>query len=197
MKSSQIGLPTFLPAQYCVTNETHSQSFESWPMSLSKFTARSSRLAPSADFRRARDLAHAAALVVAHGLHDLLLRVHHERAVAVDGLGDRYACEQQQPASARSTAKAHNIPRPEKRELPVANLLAFVSNEHSHLEYVRHRLLLARKGDSDIGARFDRPVLIDDGNVRVDHGVRAQGLACYHAHPRAPVRALCLGNLAG
>src|ERR1041385_579708 len=116
MKSSQIDLPTFLPAQYCVTNETHSQSFESWPMSLSKFTARLSRPAPSADFRRARDLAHTAALVVAHGLRDLLLRVHHERTVAGDGLGDRYACEQQQPASTHSTAKAHGIPRPEKRE---------------------------------------------------------------------------------
>src|SRR5436309_9546307 len=44
MKSSQTGLPTFLPAQYCVTNESHSQSLESWPMSLSKFTARLSQV---------------------------------------------------------------------------------------------------------------------------------------------------------
>src|SRR5439155_10028654 len=160
MKSSQIGLPTFLPAQYCVTNETHSQSFESWPMSLSKFTARSSRLAPSADFRRARDLAHAAALVVAHGLHDLLLRVHHERTVAGDGLRDRDAGEKQQPARARRATKAHRVTRAEQRELAVANLLAFVSDEHRALEYVRHRLLLARKRDGDIGTRFDRPVLI-------------------------------------
>src|SRR6266581_9011771 len=44
LKSSQIGLPTFLPAQYWVMNESHSQSLESWPMSLSKFTARLSQV---------------------------------------------------------------------------------------------------------------------------------------------------------
>src|SRR5436190_3098196 len=44
MKSSQIGLPTFPPAQYRVTNESHSQSFESWPMNVSKFTARLSQV---------------------------------------------------------------------------------------------------------------------------------------------------------
>src|SRR5882762_3809796 len=44
MKSSQSGLSMFLPAQYRVTNESHSQSFESWPMSLSKFTARLSQV---------------------------------------------------------------------------------------------------------------------------------------------------------
>src|SRR5438309_4221092 len=64
MKSSQIGLLTFLPAQYWVTNESHSQSPESWPMSLSSFTARFSQPAPSPDFGGAGDLAHAAALVV-------------------------------------------------------------------------------------------------------------------------------------
>jgi len=51
MKSWQKALPTFLPAQYCVTNESHSQSFESWLMSLSKFTSR------LADLGRAGDLA--------------------------------------------------------------------------------------------------------------------------------------------
>src|SRR6267378_7046944 len=117
------------------------------------------------------------ALVVAHGLHDLLLRVHHERTVAGDGLGDRDAGEQQQPARTRRAAKAHGVARAEKRELTVANLLALVPDEHRALEHVRHRLLLARKRDGDIGARFDRPVLIDDGNVRVDQGMRAQGLA--------------------
>src|SRR6266852_2665307 len=62
MKSSQMGLSMFLPAQYCVTNESHSQSFESWPMSLSKFTAFCRSQRPSADFGGAGDLAHAAAL---------------------------------------------------------------------------------------------------------------------------------------
>src|SRR6266487_6794446 len=70
---------------------------------------------------------------------------------------------------ARRAAKAHGVARAEKRELPVANLLAFVSDERRALEYVRHRLLLARKRDGDIGPRFDRPVLIDDRDVRVDH----------------------------
>src|SRR2546422_9015205 len=44
MKSSHNGLSMFLPAQYCVTNENHSQSLESRPMSLSKFTVRSSQV---------------------------------------------------------------------------------------------------------------------------------------------------------
>src|SRR5882672_7636481 len=189
MKSSHSGLSMFLPAQYCVTNESHSQSFESWPMNSSKFTVRLFLPAPSADFGGAGDLSHAAALVVAHGLRDLLLRVHHERTVAGDGLGDRDAGEQQQPAPTRSTAKAHGISRAEKRELPVANLLASVSDEHGAFKHVRQRLLLARKRDGDIGARFYRPVLIDDRGVRVDHRTGAQRLASDHAHPRAPVLA--------
>src|SRR6267143_3759596 len=196
MKSSQTGLSMFLPAQYCATNESHSQSLESWPMSLSKFTARLSQPDPSPDFGGAGDLAHAAALVVAHGLHDLLLGVHHERAIAGDRLSDRNAAEKQQPACARRAAKARSVALPEQGELPVANLLASVHDEHRPLKHVRHRLLLARKRDGDIGARFDRPVLIDDGNARVDQGMCAQGLARDHAHARAPVRALCLGNLA-
>src|SRR6266849_827798 len=196
MKSSQMGLPMFLPAQYWVTNESHSQSFESWPMSLSKFTVRLSQPAPSPDFGGAGDLAHAAALVVAHGLRALLLAVHHERTVAGDGFGDRDAGEQQQPARTRSTAKAHGISRAEKRKLPVANLLASVSDEHGAFKHVRQRLLLARERNGDIGARCDRPVLIDDGNVRVDHGSRAQRLARDHAHARAPVLAQAFRNLA-
>src|SRR5712691_11366999 len=196
MKSSQMGLPTFLPAQYWVTNESHSQSFESWPMSLSKFTMRLSPPAPSPDFGSAGDLAHAAALVVAHGLHDLLLSVHHERAIAGDRLCDRDAGEKQQPACARRAAKAHSVAFPEQGELPVANLLASVPDEHRALKYVRHRLLLARKRDDDIGARFDRPVLIDDRDVRVDHRTGTQRLAGDHAHARAPVLAHAFRNLA-
>src|SRR2546426_27470 len=142
MKSSQSGLSTFLPAQYRVTNESHSQSFESWPMNLSKFTVRLFPPAPSANFGGARDLAHAAALVVAHGLCDLLLCVHHERTVAGDGLSDRNAREKQQPARARRAAKAHGLARAEQRELPVANLPAFVPHERRALEHVRHRLQL-------------------------------------------------------
>src|SRR5437879_929351 len=170
MKSSHSGLSMFLPAQYRVTNEAHSQSFESWPMSLSIFTARPSQVehrtaiggppgpdlcGPLEDFRRTRDLAHAAALVVAHRLNDLLLGVHHERTVAGDGLGDRDAGEQQQPARARRAAKAHGVARAEQRELTVANLLALVSDEHRALERVRHRLLPAPKRDGDTGARLD------------------------------------------
>src|SRR5882762_791370 len=196
MKSSQMGLSMFLPAQYCVTNESHPQSLESGPMSLSRFTARFSQPAPSPDFGGAGDLAHAAALVVAHGLRDLLLRVHHERTVAGDGLGDRDAGEQEQTASGRGAAKAHSVALPEQRELPVANLLASVPDEHRALKYVRHRLLLARKRDGDIGARFDRPVLIDDRDVRVDHRTGTQRLAGDHAHARAPVLAQAFGNLA-
>src|SRR5207247_7625746 len=195
MKSSQSGLSMFLPAQYRVTNESHSQSFESWPMNLSKFTVRLFPPAPSANFGGARDLAHAAALVAAHGLCDLLVCVHHERTVAGDGLSDRNAREKQQPARARRAAKAHGVALPEQGELPVANLLAFVSDEHRALEYVRHRLLLARKRDGDIGARFDRPVLIDDRNVRVDHGAHAERLAGDHAHACLPVIAQALRNL--
>src|SRR6266571_7956385 len=227
MKSSQMGLSMFLPAQYCVTNESHSQSLESWPMSLSKFTVRSSQVEhrtaigkPSAAgpnyrpplnfhvspfvasrraseyFGGAGDLAHAAALIVAHGLHDLLLGVHHERAIAGDRLSDRNAGEKQQPACARHAAKAHRVALPEQGELPVANLLPSVPDEHRALKQVRQRLLLARKRDGDIGARFDRPVLIDDWDVRVDHGARAQRLARDHTHARAPVIAHGLGNLA-
>src|SRR6266704_2004543 len=98
-------------------------------MSLSKFTARLSQVEhrtaiggpagpdlhprrASADFGGAGDLAHAAALVVAHGLRDLLLRVHHERTVAGDRLRDRNAGEKQQPACARSAAKAHRVALP-------------------------------------------------------------------------------------
>src|SRR6266849_7527772 len=130
MKSSQMGLPMFLPAQYWVTNESHSQSLESWPMSLSRFTVRLSQPAPSPDFGGAGDLAHAAALVVAHGLRDLLLGVHHEWAIAGDRFSDRDAGEQQQPACARSAAKAHSVALPEQGELPVANLLPSVPAEH-------------------------------------------------------------------
>src|SRR5712691_3088728 len=195
MKSSQTGLSMFLPAQYCVTNESHSQSLESWPMSLSKFTVRFSE-PTSPDFGGAGDLAHAAALVVAHGLRDLLLRVHDKWTIAGDRLSDRNAGEKQQPACARRAAKAHSVALPEEGELPVANLLASVPDEHRSLKYVRHRLLLARKRDGDIGARFDRPVLIDDRDVRVDHRTGTQRLAGDHAHARAPVLAQAFRNLA-
>src|SRR5215470_7429802 len=82
--------------------------------------------ARSDDFRRPRDLAHLAALVVAHRLDDLRLRVHHERAVARDRLLDRHAREQQQPPASFRSAKADRVARAEHRELAVLDFPAFV-----------------------------------------------------------------------
>src|SRR6266704_1114823 len=87
-------------------------------MSLSKFTARFSQPTPSPDFGGARDLAHAAALVVAHGLRDLLLRVHHERAVAGDRLSDRNTGEQQQTAPPGAPRKRTASPSPSRASCP-------------------------------------------------------------------------------
>ena|SRR6188768_3599165 len=49
----------------------------------------------SANLRRARDLAHAAGLVVLEGLLQLALGVHDERAVARHGLAERGTRQQQ------------------------------------------------------------------------------------------------------
>src|SRR5262249_18996811 len=70
----------------------------------------------SDDFRRPRDFAHLAALVVAHGLDDLGLRVHHERAVARHRLLDRHAGEEQQPPAPLRSAKADRVARSEHCE---------------------------------------------------------------------------------
>lgn len=43
----------------------------------------------------AGDLAHASSLVVAHGLHELLLSVHDERPVVSDRLDDRHSGQEQ------------------------------------------------------------------------------------------------------
>src|SRR6266545_3419914 len=142
MKSWQNGLLRFLPAQYCARKENHSQSLESCAISLPRSTVGPQR---SQDFGGAGDLAHAAALVVAHRLDELCLSVHHERAVARDRLADRHAREKQQPAPARGAAKAHRVALSEQRELAVANLRAFVPHEHRALEHVHERLLLARQ----------------------------------------------------
>src|SRR6266581_8909812 len=113
MKSWQNGLPRFLPAQYCARKETHSQSLESCAISLPRSTVGPARPASLANFSQnfggAGDLAHAAALVVAHRLDELLLGVHHERAVARDRLANRNAREKQQPAPGRGAPKAHRI----------------------------------------------------------------------------------------
>ena len=69
------------------------------------------------------DLAQPARLEVEHGVHDLGLRVHHERAVARDRLAQRLAREQQQPRAARAsagTASRTRVARPEDAELAVA-----------------------------------------------------------------------------
>src|SRR5882672_10015053 len=89
----------------------------------------------SDDFGCPRDLAHLAALVVAHGLDDLLLCVHHERAVARHRLRDRHAGEEQQPRSLFRAAKADGVSRPEHHELPVLDLAAFVADERRPLEH--------------------------------------------------------------
>src|SRR5437763_1869329 len=80
MKSSQSGLSMFRPAQYRVTNESHSQSFESWPMNVSKFTARLSqfqghgakpnRVPCGAGMDRAYDLPQNCIVVVEHSVND-------------------------------------------------------------------------------------------------------------------------------
>src|SRR5205814_2448210 len=80
MKSSQSGLSMFRPAQYRVTNESHSQSFESWPMNVSKFTARLSqfqghgakpnRVPCGAGMDRAYDLPQNCIVVGEHSVND-------------------------------------------------------------------------------------------------------------------------------
>src|SRR5215471_8671086 len=103
--------------------------------------------ARSDDFRGPRNLAHLAALVVAHRLDDLGLRVHHERAVARHRLLDRHAGEEQQPPGPFGAAKAHRVARAEHRELAILDLLAFVPDEHRAFEHENHGLLFLRQRD--------------------------------------------------
>src|SRR5256886_2064920 len=80
MKSAQSGLSMSRPAQYRVTNESHSQSFESWPMNVSKFTARLSqfqghgakpnRVPCGAGMDRAYDLPQNCIVVGEHSVND-------------------------------------------------------------------------------------------------------------------------------
>src|SRR6266704_3004734 len=200
MKSWQNGLLMFLPAQYCARKETHSQSLESCAISLPRSTVGPARPASLANFSQnfggAGDLAHAAALVVAHRLDELLLGVHHERAVARDRLGDGNAREKQQPAPGRGAPKANSVALDQQRHLAVANLRALVPDEHRTLEHIHERLLLARERCCHVRRSVYRPVLVDDRDVRVDHGARPERLARDHPHARASVLALRLGNLA-
>src|SRR5580765_189480 len=147
-------------------------------------------------FGGAGDFAHLAALEIAHRLDDLLLRVHDEGTVARDGLLRGHAGEQQQAPSSFGPAEANRVARAEHRELSVLDLLGFVADERRAFEHESNRLLLPWQRDGDVGARVQGPVLVDDGNVGVDHGLHPQCLACDHAHPRAAVRARGLGNLA-
>src|SRR5437660_1960238 len=81
-------------------------------------------LAMSADLRGAGDLAHAARLVVAHGGHDLLLAVHHERTVARDRFAMRHTGEKQQARRALGSAQTDGVAVAQDAELSVANLSA-------------------------------------------------------------------------
>src|SRR5215510_4435594 len=79
--------------------------------------------AASIDPRGARDFAHAPALVVAKGLHQLLLCIHHERPIVSHRLADRHSRQEQQSsrlASLNRSAQPHRITRSEDCQLTIA-----------------------------------------------------------------------------
>src|SRR5216684_3905555 len=152
---------------------------------------RSVRHEPSIDARSARDLAHPPALEVAYGLDELVLAVHHEGPVVRHALAQRLSRQEQQPRLA--SAQPDCVTGTEHRELPFGHLA--LTHARRALEYVSERILIGRDRDGHVGALIERPVLVDDRRLGVDHGLGSQRLTGHHAHPRLAVRASGLRNL--
>ena len=124
------------------------------------------------------DLAHLPAPEVLHRLHDLVARVHHERPVVHHRLADRHAGEQEQPAGLSEAPRSRTAsPAPSRASWPSRTSRPLRRRAAPRRRRRRPApACSAGSGTRDVGARLERPVLVDDGRVRVDDGARRRAL---------------------